>query len=222
MSWALTEKPQARVRPVGAINVRVEFTGIPYYFINLGDGEQGAFASYHELPEPHMTTTELTVIGRAHCRGEDCFEIQRTTAAPDGRVISQSSFYLALREHQVAWLLRIRRHPGEPTRIDEATATFPRHLEVGLEFGHRRVRGVVDVLINEKPWRCIEVESVGKGDPHLTRLYIGTDGRQLYNRRFIRSDAPMPYRIPQDVEQLPYRGNNYVSYYEDFAKFVLV
>jgi hypothetical protein len=221
MSWAPTVKPQVRVRPVGAINVRVEFSGLPYYFVSLAEGERGAFASYHELPQARLTTTDLAVIGLARFRGEECFEVERTTTTPDGTVTSRSTFYVALRENEVAWLLRIRRRPGGPTQIDEATATFPRHLEVGLEFGHRRVRGVVDVLINERPWRCIEVESVGAGDPHLTRLYVAADGRQVYNRRFLRVDAPTPYAIPHDIERLPYQGGEYVPYYEDFARFTL-
>ncbi|MFQ5810891.1 MAG: hypothetical protein ACE5JM_14840 [Armatimonadota bacterium] len=221
MSWAPTEKPEVRVRPVGAISVRFEFSGLPYYFINLGEGEQGAFASYHDLPKPQLSTTELAVVAPARVRDEECFEIQRTTRDPDGNTTSESTFYVALREHEVAWLLRIRRRPGGQTRVDDATATFPRHLEVGLAFGHRRVRGVVDVLINDKPWRCIEVESVGSGDPHLTRLYIASDGRQVYNRRFLRADAPTPYAIPHDSERLPYQGAEYVPYYEDFARFVL-
>ncbi|MGD8239312.1 MAG: hypothetical protein PVH68_12210 [Armatimonadota bacterium] len=221
MSWAPTQKPEVRVRPVGAISVHVQFGGLPYYFISLGESERGGFASYHHLPRPQVSTTELAVTAPARVRDEDCFEIQRTTTDLDGSVISQSTFYVALREHEVAWLLRIRRRPGALTRVDEATATFPRHLEVGLEFGHRRVRGVVDVLIDEKPWRCIEVESVGSGDPHLTRLYIASDGRQVYNRRLLRADAPTPYAIPHDSERLPYQGAEYVPYYEDFAQFVL-
>jgi len=221
MSWAPAEKPEVRVRPVGAINVRVEFGGLPYYFVRLAEGEQGAFASYRELPELRASMTELAVVGPARFRGEECLEVQMTTTTLDEQVTSRSTFYVALREQEVAWLLRVRRRQGEPTRIDEATATFPRHLEIGLEFGHRRVRGAVDVLVNEKPWRCIEVESVGGGDPHLTRLYIDAEGRQVYNQRLLRSDAPTPYPIPPDTERLPYQGAEYVPYYEDFARFVL-
>jgi hypothetical protein len=221
MTWAPIEKPEVRVRPVGAINVRVTFNGLAYYFIDLAEGAQGAFASYRQLPGPDVSTTELAVVAPARFRDEDCFEIARTSATARGDVTSRGTFYVALREHEVAWLLRIRRREGRPTRVEEATATFPRHLEVGLEFGHRRVRGVVDVLINDRPYRCLEVESVGGGDPHLTRLYIDAEGKQIYNRRFLRADAPTPYSIPHDAERLPYQGAEYVPYYEDFAKFVI-
>ena len=221
MSWAPAQRPDVSIRPVATPTLPVEFRGIAFYFLTLKPGERVSFASYYRLPEPRVLRTDMAVTGKGRFRGEKCFEVERHTYDEAGKLTARSLFYLALTEREVRWLLRIRRNPGEDVNAVEPTATFPRHLATGLKWGHRTVGPIVDVVINGNSFRCLEIESVTPLDPHLNRLYIDLAGRQVYNHRYLRTDAPKPFAIPADAETLSHGNMRYASYYEDFPDFAL-
>ncbi|MFQ6096777.1 MAG: hypothetical protein ACE5O2_03560 [Armatimonadota bacterium] len=220
MDWVPPQKPDVLIRPVTTAVMPVDFCGIAFYFLTLEQGERASFASYYDLPEPHVLRTQMAVTGAAQFRGQECLEVERHTYDLAGNLTARSLFYVAVGRDEIRWLLRIRRNPQEPVRIEEPTATFPRRLEPGKRWAHRCVRSVVDVVINDRSWRCLEIESLTPLDPHMNLLYIATDGRQVYNRRYLRTDAPKPFPIPVEGA-ISHQGMRYVLYYEDFADFAL-
>jgi hypothetical protein len=221
MEVAIPPKPEVQVRKLMAGDLAVSFVGVPYYFVELVEGAAGRFYSYYSLPHEYALLTQMQVLRTAEVRGELCLEVERVTYAADGSVYRSSTYFLAVRPQEVAWRLRVRRNPNEPVQIEEPTAVFPRQLRAGLKWAHRRVTGLVDLSVNGRSFHCLEVESSASKDPHLTRLYVGVDGRQVYNRRWLRTDAPTSYDIASGAPVLMHRGWQFVPYYEDFAEFAL-
>lgn len=221
MAIVVPSKPQVTVQPLRIVDFVVDFTGIAHYFLNLAEDERLRFFSYYHLPQPHQIITDMAVTALAEYRGESCYEVERKSYRPDGSVHAQGTFYMALRAAEVAWLLRVRRRPGEVVTIEEPTATFPRHLATGMRWEHRRVSGAVELAIGDRRWQCLEVQSHASRDAHFTKLYIDSEGRQVHSHRHIRRDAPAAFPIPQDAPTISHRGFEFVSYYEDFADFAL-
>jgi len=219
MPIVVPPKPEVSVQPLATVSLVVDFTGIAHYFLSLAEGQRARFFSYFHLPQPHQVVTEMAVTGLAQFRGERCYEVDRKSYRPDGSLHTAGTFYLSVREAEVAWLLRIRRSPGQIISIEEPTATFPRHLRPGMRWEHRRIHGAVELTIGDNRWQCLEVQSHASRDAHLTKLYIGSDGRQIHSHRYIRKDAPAAFAIPQDAPTIAHRGFEFVSYYEDFADF---
>lgn len=221
MPIVVPAKPNVIVRPLAIVDFTIDFTGIAHYFISLGEGQKIRFISYLHLPQPHQIITDMAVSGLADYRGERCYEVERRSSRPDGSLCAGGTFYVALRETEVAWLLRIRRNPGQVITIEEPTARFPRRLAPGMRWEHRRIHGAVELTIGSNTWECLEVQSHASRDAHLTKLYISAEGLQVYSHRYLRKDAPAAFPIPQDAPTVSHRGFEFVSYYEDFAEFTL-
>ncbi len=222
MAVSIPAKPEVQVKRLMAGDLAVSFASVPYYFVQLVEGAHGTFYSYYELPHEYALVTEMRVVRGAEVRGEACLEVERVSYAADGTTYRSCTYFLALRAEEVAWKLRVRRNPDEPVQIEEPTSTFPRTLRAGAKWAHRRVTGLVELTLDGRVFRCLEVESSASRDPHLTRLYVATDGRQVYNRRWLRTDAPTPYTIPPAAKVTRHRGWQFVPYYEDVADFALV